>query len=85
MFDTYEDLLTIEELCALLSIGKNTAYTLLKKSQIKSFKVGKSWKIPKQAVEDYILAQSGLSTNFAKEKIITKKGRTCDGMNHTCP
>ena len=29
MFDQYSDLVSVEELCEMLSIGKNSAYTLL--------------------------------------------------------
>lgn len=41
MFNDYDDLLTIEELCAILLIGKNAAYTLLKTKQIKAFRIGR--------------------------------------------
>lgn len=60
MFDDYEDLLTIEELCAILLIGKNAAYDLLRHKQIKAFRIGHIWKIPKKSVEEYILIKSKL-------------------------
>lgn len=41
--ETYEYLITIEELCEMLSIGKNTAYRLLKTNQIKAFKIERIW------------------------------------------
>lgn len=37
MFDEYHDLITIEELCMILSIGKNIAYKLLQEEKIKAF------------------------------------------------
>jgi len=60
MFNQYDDLLNVEELCEILSIGKNAAYDILNSGEIKAFKTGRIWKIPKIAVEDYILIKSGL-------------------------
>lgn len=34
------DLITVEELAATLEISRNSAYSLLKKGEIKSFKIG---------------------------------------------
>lgn len=61
MFNEYDDLLTIEDLASMLSIGKNAAYLLLNTKQIKAFRIGRTWKIPKESVELYILKQSGLN------------------------
>ena len=46
--------LTIRELCSILNIGRNTAYTLIKAKKLKAFKIGKNWKIPASSVEEYI-------------------------------
>lgn len=46
--------LTIRELCSILSIGRNTAYMLIKTKKIRAFKIGKNWKIPASSVEEYI-------------------------------
>ena len=45
---------TVEEIQAILSIGKNTAYNLLTNGKIDCFKVGSVWKIPIAAVNQYI-------------------------------
>ncbi len=50
----WDDFLTVDELCELLKIGYNAAYTLLNSRTIKSFRNGRVWRIPKQAVIDYI-------------------------------
>lgn len=55
------ELITFEELCSILSIGRNTAYKLLKENKIKAFRIGRIWKIPKIAVDDFILTQSHLN------------------------
>ena len=52
--DTYSDLITVDELCDMLAIGKNTAYNLLNAQKIKAFRIGRTWKIARQAVIDYI-------------------------------
>lgn len=36
MFNEYSDMVTIEELCEMLRIGRNKAYKLLRKQQIKN-------------------------------------------------
>lgn len=55
MFNQYDDLLTVEELSEALSIGKNMSYKLLNSGEIKAFRAGRTWKIPKIYLEDYIL------------------------------
>lgn len=60
MFDHYNDVVTVEELCEMLGIGKNAAYQLLASGQLKAFRHNRIWKVPKQSVIEYILAQSKL-------------------------
>ncbi|MCF2554359.1 helix-turn-helix domain-containing protein [Faecalicatena contorta] len=50
-----EELVTLEELCEILAIGKNTAYDLLKNKEIEAFRIGRNWKIPRVSIEKYIL------------------------------
>jgi excisionase family DNA binding protein len=57
MFDQYDDVVPIEDLMEMLDIGRNKAYELLKSGQIKSFKVGKAYRIPKVCIQDYVLAK----------------------------
>lgn len=59
MLGQYPDILDIEDLCEVLRIGKNQAYSLLHTGQIGSFRIGRVWKIPKIALEAYLLKQSG--------------------------
>lgn len=53
-FDNYDDILNVEDLMDLLNIGKHTAYKLLSDGEIKAFKLGSGWRIPKSMVEEYI-------------------------------
>ena len=54
MFNKYNDILTVDELCEVLKIGKNTAYSLLRNNEIGSVKIGKTYKIPKKSVIKYL-------------------------------
>lgn len=49
-----KNLLTIEDMCQYLGIGRNKAYELIHSNKIKAFKTGRSWHIPQQSVLDYI-------------------------------
>lgn len=49
------EILTVQELMELLYIGKNATYQLLNEGQIKAFRIGNTWKIPKVAVDEYII------------------------------
>ena len=61
MIEQYNDLVSVEDLCEMLSIGKNSAYTLLSSGNLKAFRHNRVWKIPKQGVITYILSQSKLA------------------------
>lgn len=60
MINIENELITVEELCSILSIGRNAAYTLLNENKIKAFRIGRIWKISRLAVEEFILTQSHL-------------------------
>lgn len=54
-----QELITIEELCESLNIGKNTAYSLLNSGELQgAFRIGRIWKIPKDVVSNYIFNKS---------------------------
>ncbi len=54
MFNEYSDIITVDELCEMLRIGRNKAYDLLRNGEIKAFRSGRLWIISKQAVEEYV-------------------------------
>lgn len=60
MQESYVELVTIDELCELLMIGRSTAYSLLRNNDIKAFKIGKVCKIAKASIEQYIMERSNL-------------------------
>lgn len=61
MLSQYNDILTVEDLCDILKIGRNHTYKLLKTGELKGFQLGRTWKIPKIALEEYLRRQSGMS------------------------
>lgn len=61
MFEQYNDLVTVEELCEMLSIGKNAAYKLLASGELKCFRSNRIWKISKQGVSEHIKTHSNLA------------------------
>ena len=41
-------------MCIFLAIGKNTAYGLVNRGEIKSFKIGRNYKVYKESVYEYM-------------------------------
>ena len=60
MLNEFDDLLTVDEVCEIFKIGHNTIYSLLKDGKLKGFRCGRIWKIPKLAVEKYIIESAGI-------------------------
>jgi hypothetical protein len=60
MFEQYDDLVSVEDLCTMLAIGKNAAYKLLTSGEIKCFRHNRVWKIPRIAVIEYISRKTSL-------------------------
>ncbi len=60
MLNNYQDILTVYDVAEVLYIGKNRAYELLASGELKGFKIGRVWKVPKEAVLEYIAKQSNL-------------------------
>lgn len=61
MLETYDDLLTADETAEVLKIGKNNLYKLLESGQLKAYRNGRVWRIPRLSVERYILTQAKLT------------------------
>ena len=56
-YRSYEELpltMRVENLMPILHIGRNTAYELVRSGKIRSIRVGRSIRIPKEAVIDYL-------------------------------
>ena len=61
MLESYDDLLTADEASEVLKIGKNALYELLETGKLKGYRNGRVWRIPKQAVIEFIRVQANLN------------------------
>ena len=55
MFEQYPDILTVEEVCEALRMGYNAVYGLLNEGKLRAYKNGRVWRIPRDALKEYIL------------------------------
>lgn len=53
-FENLPDILTIADLQIALRIGRSTAYKLIQDNQIPSFRIGKSIKVYKRSLVEYV-------------------------------
>lgn len=58
MLEQYKDVLDVDDLCNILRVSRNSTYGLLRTGQIGSFRIGRTWKIPKIALEAYLTRNS---------------------------
>lgn len=49
-------ILTPTDIMDILGIGKNAAYDLLNSGKLKGFRVGRSWRITGDALEEFMLS-----------------------------
>lgn len=47
--------LTPLDVMDILGIGKNSAYTLLNSGKLRGFRVGRSWRVSSEALEEFML------------------------------
>ena len=60
MFESYDDVLTVEEACEALKIGYNAMYELLNAGKLRGYRNGRVWRIQKAALVEYIQSSSKL-------------------------
>jgi len=55
VFREYPDVVSVEQMCEMLGgISTKTGYRLLRQNQIKHFKIGRMYKIPKLHIFEYL-------------------------------
>lgn len=54
MLEEYRDVISVDDLCAILNICRSTAYNLLKKSSIQYRQIGRNYKIRKDSVISFL-------------------------------
>lgn len=57
-FENLPLILTVDEITKVLRVSRNTAYELVRSGKIRSVKVGRTYRIPKAAVDEYLNAAS---------------------------
>jgi len=53
--ETLPPILTPLDVMDILGIGKNTAYRLISSGQLKGFRVGRSWRVTGDAMEEFLM------------------------------
>jgi len=56
-FCEYPDVLTVKDLQKALNIGRNEAYRLVQENKISTIRIGRTYRIPKQCLLDYVYPQ----------------------------
>lgn len=54
MLENYPDVLEVKDICSILRIGRKTAYQLLQSGSIPYRRIGRNYKIRKDAVIHYL-------------------------------
>lgn len=60
LFEQYDEVLNTEEACEALKCGKNSLYQLLQTGQLKGYRNGRVWRVPKESIVAYVMGKSGL-------------------------
>ena len=58
-FDNLPDILSVQQTRTILGIGRTAVYRLVESGQIRCFKIGNAYKIPKSSVLEFIQASCG--------------------------
>lgn len=60
LFEQYPDILTVHQVRQALGIGRTAVYRLLDSKQIRCFKIGNAYKIPKVSLIEFIQSNGAL-------------------------
>ncbi|MEM1486357.1 helix-turn-helix domain-containing protein [Oscillospiraceae bacterium PP1C4] len=58
LFQDYPDILSVQQLQEALGVGRSWAYKLLEQEKIRYFRIGRTYKIPKAALIEFIRNQA---------------------------
>lgn len=80
MFESYDEILDLEEVAKILKIGNTHTYRILRSGELRGYKEGKNWKIPRVALEEYVKEKMD-SRNAAKTNIVKENSnKTAKGV-----
>ena len=54
MFSDYPEMMSINDIKNALRIGRSTAYNLVRSGEIRSFKIGSTFRVPKTFLIDFV-------------------------------
>ena len=54
MFKEYDDILTVDDLCEILKIGKTKTYMLLRQKHIPGIRIENSWRVSKNQLYEWL-------------------------------
>ena len=54
LFERYPDVMTVHQAREALGVGRTGVYKLIDQGQLKCFKIGNAYKIPKKALIEYV-------------------------------
>lgn len=60
VLENFDEIMTPDEVCEVLRIGKNALYELLSTGKLKAYRNGRVWRIPKKAVVEYVCKAANL-------------------------
>lgn len=66
IFADYPDVVSVEDVQAMLRIGRNAAYGLLKSGAISTVRVGKKYIIPKTSIINFLSLNDGADSGIIK-------------------
>lgn len=58
LFDNYPDVMSVQQVRAALKIGRTAVYRLLDSNEIRCFKIGNAYKIPKTSLIEFVQRNS---------------------------
>lgn len=58
VFKDYPDVVGVSQMCEMLRISQKAGYKLLKERRIVHFKIGKTYKIPKLSLFNFLINKS---------------------------
>lgn len=54
LFEEYPDVMSVQQVRSALKIGRPAVYQLLEKNDIRCFKIGNAYKIPKTSLIEFV-------------------------------
>ncbi|MDD6011994.1 MAG: helix-turn-helix domain-containing protein [Oscillospiraceae bacterium] len=74
MLKDWPDVLTVKQMAKLLGVGVNAAYQLVNDGSIGSCRIGKSIRVPKLCIVDYLdMARYTVSTTIVADNLTAGK------------